>query len=103
MQLVDSKLYVTNLTALGAQRRRLASRGTDLRFGGAHGDASAALLSWLKATSASARLLAMMLAAFVVAASPALLGTIRSALTLALQILLEVGHFGFIAFQIFGR
>jgi hypothetical protein len=45
----------------------------------------------------------MMLAAFVVAASPALLGTIRSAVALALQILLEVGHFGFIAFQIFGR
>jgi len=91
MQLVDSKLYIENLAALRiAHRSATAERHRNLT-------------AQLKSASASARLLAMMLAAFVVAASPALLGTIRSAVTLALQILLEVGHFGFIAFQIFGR
>jgi hypothetical protein len=91
MQLVDSKLYVANFPTL-----RIARRSAGL-------GQSRGLISRLQGTSASARLLVMMLAAFVVAASPALLGTIRSAVALALQILLEVGHFGFIAFQIFGR
>ncbi|MBV9884997.1 MAG: hypothetical protein JO119_00465 [Acidobacteria bacterium] len=89
MQLVDSKLYIANLPALQVVQRRAASNLN--------------LISRLKAASASTRLLALMLAALLVAASPALLGTIRSAVALALQILLQVGHFGFIAFQIFGR
>ena len=91
MQLVDSKLYIANLPALQIAQRR-ASAGSRRN-----------LIAQLKSAGASARLLALMLAAFVVAASPVLLGTIRSAVTLALQILLEAGHFGFIAFQIFGR
>jgi hypothetical protein len=45
----------------------------------------------------------MLLAAFVVTASPALLATVRSAVSLSFQILLEAGHAGLIAFQIFGR
>jgi hypothetical protein len=53
--------------------------------------------------SASDRLLAMVLVAFVVTASPALLETVRSTVSLSLQILLQAGHAGLIAFQIFGR
>jgi hypothetical protein len=91
MQLVDSKLYLANLPAPQiAPRRATAERSRNLT-------------SRLQSTSASTRLLSLMLAALVVAASPALLGTIRSAATLALQILSEAGQFGFIAFQIFGR
>ena len=91
MQLVDSKLYIANLPALKVACRR----GT--------AEHNRNLISRLRATSPSERLLSLMLAALVVAASPALLATVRSAVTLALQILLQAGHFGFIAFQIFGR
>jgi hypothetical protein len=106
MQLVDSKLYMANMTALdvpsfgvatlGAGRRRPAGGRPDVRK---HRN----LASLLEGTSASTRLLALMVAAFVVAASPALLATVRSTVSLSLQILLQAGHFGLVAFQIFGR
>ena len=114
MQLVDRKLYGANIPALRADRRHIAAgdrlarrcagggfsqrRSGVIRFGNEGG-----ILSRLRGTSASERLLALMLAALVIAASPALLSTVRSAVSLALQILLEAGHFGLIAFQIFGR
>ena len=114
MQLVDRKLYGMNIPALRADRRHLTAgdrsarrcagdgfsqrRSGVIRFGNAGG-----MLSRLRATSASERLLALMLAALVIAASPALLSTVQSAVSLALQILLEAVHFGLIAFQIFGR
>jgi hypothetical protein len=44
-----------------------------------------------------------MLAAFVLAASPALVATLRSTVSLSFQILLQAGHVGLVAFQIFGR
>ncbi len=91
MQLVDSKLYIANLPAL-----RIAHRSVPA-------ERNRNLLSRLRAASASTRLLTLMLAALIAAASPVLLATIRSSVALALQILLQVGHFGFIAFQIFGR
>ena len=91
MQLVDSKLYIANLPTLKVAQRREAA------------EHSRNLISRLRATNASTRLLSLLLAALVVAASPALLATVRSAVALALQILVEAGHFGFIAFQIFGR
>jgi hypothetical protein len=90
MQLVDSKLYIANNAALTVAPRS----ATAARRG---------FISWLRETNASERLLALMLAAFLVAASPALLGTVRSAVSLALQILLQAGHFGLVAFQIFSR
>ena len=91
MQLVDSKLYIANLGTLPVARK------------GATEKPGAGFVSRLKRTSASERLLAILLAALLVAASPALFSTVRSAVSLALQILLEAGHFGLIAFQIFGR
>ncbi|HXM14094.1 MAG TPA: hypothetical protein VN933_02555 [Candidatus Eremiobacteraceae bacterium] len=90
MQLVDSKLYVANATRFGTERQHLAAGCGNL-------------ISRLKRTSASDRLLAMVLVAFVVTASPALLETVRSTVSLSLQILLQAGHAGLIAFQIFGR
>jgi hypothetical protein len=91
MQLVDSKLYISKLPALQIAHRRLRS-GHDRN-----------LVSRIKGTSAGERLLALMLASLVIVASPVLLDTVRSAVARALQILLEVVHVGFIAFQIFGR
>jgi hypothetical protein len=106
MQLVDSKLYIANAQTLdvrslgvptfGAERRHLAGGRRGVQ---PHGN----LISLLKATSASARLLALMVAALILAAGPALLSTIRSTVSLSLQILLQVGHFGSIALEIFGR
>ena len=106
MQLVDSKLYIANAPSLdvrslnvptfGAERRHLPGGRRDART---HGN----LISLLKATSASARLLALMMAALVVVASPALLATVRSTVSLSLEILLQAGHFGLIALEIFGR
>jgi hypothetical protein len=106
MQLVDSKLYMANMPALevpsfdvptlGAGRPRLVGGRRGIRN-------RCNLISLLKATSASARLLALMLTALVIAASPALLATVRSTVSLSLQILLQAGHFGFVALEIFGR
>jgi hypothetical protein len=111
MQLVDSKLYIANMPALdaqtlgaqsfdvptlGASRRQASGSRRDART---HGN----LISLLKATSASARLLALMVAALIVVATPALLATIGSTVSLSFQILLQAGHFGLIAFQIFAR
>ena len=101
MQLVDSKLYIANTPSLevpmlGASRRQAFSNRRDART---HGN----LISLLKATSASARLLALMVAALIVVATPALLATIGSTVSLSFQILLQAGHFGLIAFQIFAR
>jgi hypothetical protein len=116
MQLVDSELYVANVTTIGAEQRRLVSDGADFRCNVAKTRRSYAaaargrrrndcsnFIPWLKATSASERLLALLLAAFVLTASPALIATVRSVATLSFQILLQAGHVGFIAFQIFGR
>jgi hypothetical protein len=103
MQLVDSKLYIANAPALGFDRQRRVLGDESSPFGGANARTRGNLISRLKRSSASERLLALMLAAFVAAASPALLETVRSTVSLSLQILLQVGHAGLIAFQIFGR
>ncbi len=81
---------------LGASRRQASSNRRDART---HGN----LISRLKATSASARLLALIMAALLVAGSPALLATVCSTVSLSFQILLQAGHVGLIAFQIFAR
>jgi hypothetical protein len=91
MQFVESKLYIANL------------RDAAVPSGRAAAEQNRNLVSQLRATSASTRLLSLLLAALVVAASPVLLVTVRSAVALTLQILLQAGHFGFIAFQIFSR
>ena len=91
MQLVDSKLYIANMPSLQAPRDASAT------------SQSGSFVSRIKATSASARLLVLMLAALVVAASPALIATVRSTVAVAFQIFVQAGHFGLIAFQIFGR
>jgi hypothetical protein len=97
MQLVDSKLYIANMAALGVSRAsgnsHRAHRSGRLGY----------IFSRIAATSASQRLLALLLTALLVAASPALLNTVLSAVSLTVQILLEAGHAGLIAFQIFGR
>jgi hypothetical protein len=61
------------------------------------------LMADLRKIGAAERLLALMLAAFVVTASPAILATVRTTVAIALQIFVQVGHLGFTAFQIFGR
>ncbi|HEY4905866.1 MAG TPA: hypothetical protein VIH74_00325 [Candidatus Acidoferrum sp.] len=104
MQFVDGKLYGANMvafrsTGIGA----MSERSSDAARRGRRPNDCANFIPWLKTTSAAERLLALMLAAFVVTASPALMATIRSTVSLSLQILLQVGHAGFIAFQIFGR
>ena len=91
MQLVDSKLYIANLGTLPVARKRATAQRT------------ADFFPRLKSFTASERLLALLLSAILLTTSPALLSTIRSAVSLGLQILLEAGHFGLIAFQIFGR
>ena len=123
MQLVDNKLYSANLPRFhavgdadaigelferhyeGADRNfaRRRSGGGDTLSGRARNWNGARLVSRLAGSSASERLLALMLAAFVVTASPALLTTVRATVSLSLQILLQAGHFGLVAFQIFGR
>jgi hypothetical protein len=96
MQLVDSKIYLENMPALQiAQRSRTVTTG--------HSRKSCNLIPWLKATSATERLLVLMLAAFVLAASPALVATVRSTVSLSFQILAQAAHAGLIALQIFGR
>ena len=121
MQLVDSKLYSANVAPFGSsnieatadgfwganleqsydatERQQLSVRSIGrrkIRNGGG-------LIACVKASSASERLLALLLAAFVVTASPALLATVRSTVSLSFQILLQAGHVGLIALQIFGR
>jgi hypothetical protein len=103
MQLVDRKLYIANVSAFGSAPQQRAVRARDSRNGGVNCEHCRALIAWLRGTSASERLLGLMLAGFVFAASPALIATVRSTVSLSLQILLQVGHAGFIAFQIFGR
>ena len=103
MQPVDSRLYVANMTAFGAAPRHQAVGNGVSRIGGANGQRWRGLISWLRSTSASERLLALLLAAFVVAVSPSLVATVRSTVSLSFQILLQAGHAGLIAFQIFGR
>jgi len=82
-------------------RRRIG--GGDTRAGRTRNWNGVRLLSRLAGSSASERLLALMLAAFVATASPAMLATVRATVSLSLQILLQAGHFGLVAFQIFGR
>ena len=111
MQPVDSKLYSANMAAFSssdneamADRRWSANRERSYDGAGrTHVRTGSNLISRLARTSASERLLALLLAAFVVTASPVLLATVTSTVSLSLQILLQVGHAGFIAFQIFGR
>jgi hypothetical protein len=105
MQLVDSKLYIGNapshdIPALGVPTFGIARQTVGGRRAvRAHGN----LISMLQSASASARLLALMVAALVVVASPVLVATVRSTVSLSLQILSQAGHFGFIALEIFGR
>jgi hypothetical protein len=103
MQLVDSKLYIANATTFGSAPRRHGVGNGGSQIGGVNCHRRRVLMAWLRGTSASERLLGMMLAGFIVAASPALVATVRSTVALSLQILSQVGHAGFIAFQIFGR
>jgi hypothetical protein len=88
---IDSRLYIANTST----DRAAAHREAVGRIGRS--------ISWLRGTSASGRLLALLIAGLLVAASPALLNTVFSVVSLALRILLEAGHAGLIAFQIFGR
>jgi hypothetical protein len=97
MQLVDSKLYSANITAFPSERQELALRRGSIRTERRN------LVSWLKASSASERVLALVLAAFVLTASPALVATVRSTVSLSFQILAQAAHAGLIALQIFGR
>jgi hypothetical protein len=104
MQPVDSKLYIANASAFGSDRRRFAGADAGSRFGSAGSRSGRGnIIFRLKGSSASERLLALLLTTFVVTASPALLETIRATVSVSLQILLQVGHAGFIAFQIFGK
>jgi hypothetical protein len=121
MQLVDSKLYSANVAPFGSSDIEAAADGCwganleqgcdaterqplslhsvrrrNIRNG--HGR-----IAWLRATTASERVLALLLAAFFVTASPALVATVRSTVSLSFQILLQAGHVGLVAFQIFGR
>jgi hypothetical protein len=109
MQLVDSKLYIANVPSVSVTRREpFATRCDHLSPARAqHCRAPRPhyrnFISVFRGTSASARLLTLMVAALAVTASPALLATIRSTISLSLQILLQAGHLGLVAFQIFGR
>ncbi len=103
MQLVDSKLYSANRTEFRSTGiAPIAGPGYG-SMGRGNGRNDLGLILRLKRSSASERLLALTLAEFVVTASPALLATVRSTVSLSLQILLQAGHAGLIAFQIFGR
>ena len=104
MQRVDSKLHIANMSGLRpAGFSAKPERGCN-PVGRAHAQTDGCnLISRLKGTSSSERVLAMLLSAFVVTASPALLATVHSTVSISLQILLQVAHVGFIAFQIFGR
>jgi hypothetical protein len=88
---MDNRLYLTNLTTHQIAGRRATGGRRD------------GFVSRLKATNASERLLALTLAGLLVAASPTLVNTVRSVVSLTFQILLEAGRAGLIAFQIFGR
>jgi hypothetical protein len=88
---IDSRLYIANRPSDRAAAGR-ATAGWVVRP-----------MFWLKGTSASGRLLALLIAGLLVAASPALLNTVFSVVSLSFQILLQAGHAGLIAFQIFGR
>jgi hypothetical protein len=109
MQLIDSKLYNANMPAFRAAGgpsvidalTERGYQGVGRRYGRCR--AGDGLTSRLKGTRAAERVLALLLGAFILTASPALLATVRSAVSLALQILLQAGHFGLIAFQILGR
>ena len=103
MQLVDGKLYSTNMTGLHPTGAGATAKQRYGSSGRGNGRNDQGIISRLKGTSASERLLALLLAAFVVIASPAMLATVRSTVSLSLQILLQAGHAGLIAFQIFGR
>lgn len=93
MQLVDSKLYIANMPAQPFSR-----------FGGrSSAGALGNIISRLKGTSASGRLLALLIAGLLVAGSPALLSTVYSVVSVTFQVLLQAGHVGLIAFQIFAR
>src|SRR5262249_43945270 len=82
MQLVDSKLYSANMPRFHAGGDAdVVGELTERREG-------TRLLSRLAGSRASERLLAVMLTAFVVTASPAMLATVRSTVSLSFQILL---------------
>ena len=121
MQLVDSKLCIANLAPAHVPTCNAAAANTSpfalgrtgfvagcrsdrkLRTVGGRGRTGCNLVAQLRETSAAERLLMLMLAAFVVTASPAVLSTVRTTIAIALQILVQIGHLAFIAFQIFGR
>jgi hypothetical protein len=85
MQLVDNKLYIAKMPLLRANKQDAPPNAR------------------LSLTNPSQRLLALLLAGLIVAVSPALLNTVLSVISVALQILWEAGHAGYVAFQIFGR
>lgn len=95
MQLVDTNIDSVLYIAHRSSPRNAAGRATSGRIG--------CSISRLKGASASGRLLALLIAGLLVAASPALLYTVFSAVSLSFRILLEAGRAGLIAFQIFGR
>lgn len=88
---MDSVLFIANKSTDHIAGRRSTAGRCD------------GFISRLKATNASERLLALTLVGLLVAASPVLLDTVRSVVSLALQIFIEAGRAGLIAFQIFGR
>jgi hypothetical protein len=85
MQLVDNKLHIANMPILRVTHRRARTNAR------------------LNVPNPAQRFLALLLAGLIMAVSPALLSTILSVISLALEILWEAGRAGYIAFQIFGR
>ena len=111
MQLAESKISSASfspasLSPFGPEPSGFATgcRSTQrLRVVGGYGRTGCNLISRLRATNATERLLALTIAAFILTVAPPLLETVRTTITIALQILFQIGHLGFVAFQIFGR
>ena len=79
MQLVDSKLSIANAQAFGSDRQRVAVGEAGSSVGDANGRTERSnFFSRRNGTSAAKRLLVLLLAAFVVTVSPALLESVRS-------------------------
>jgi hypothetical protein len=55
------------------------------------------------AVDASRRLMVLLSCGLLIAAGPAVLGAVTQASLVAIQIVVEVGHVGLIAYQLFGR
>ena len=98
MQLAETKPYIAGTPQFPIVRQLRVIGGGRSRKG-----CSFDFMSQLKATTATERLIVLMLATLVLSASPALIATVRSTVAFGFQILVQIGHLGFTAFQIFGR